>query len=363
MRLVLTGGGTGGHITPALNVARELMECDSKAELLFIGRQGGKENDAVKKFGIRLTELEVYGIKRSLSPSNIKTAIADLRAIRKAKDILKEFKPDAVLGTGGYVCWPVITAAMRMNIPSAIHESNSCPGLVTRLLSKKCSAVLLGYDEAREHVKGARRIVTVGNPVDKALSRQSRLSARAELGLRVDEIFIVSFGGSGGAAVMNSAISELMEHVSSKDARIKHLHATGRAYFEKWNKRSLAGCKVVPYIDDMPKYLKAADIVISRCGAMAVSELSAVGAPSVLIPSPNVTNDHQRRNARILSDRGAAIVLEEAELPYGRLIETVRELSENRGLRDTLSRKIKALSDTSAAKNIIGVLKELSGES
>lgn len=362
MKIILTGGGTGGHVTPALSVAQRLLREDPKTEILFIGRKDGKENDAVKKAGLPLFELEIYGIKRSLNLTNLKRIFKAVSAKRKAKAVIKSFSPDVVLGTGGYVCWPVLSAAKDLGIPTAIHESNTCPGLVTRVLSRRSTAVLLNYGETANHLKRNKNCMTVGNPVNEELYRTRRDDARASLGLTDKSVFILSFGGSGGADVLNKSIAALMKNVSSCMKGVYHLHATGKSYYDKElaEKERLRGCKTVPYIDNMPRYLCAADIVICRCGAMTLSELAAAGCCAVLIPSPNVTADHQRKNAALFCERGAAIMIEESELCDGKLDKTVKELILNKNLRDTLSQRISKLKTPTAAKNIVEILRTIS---
>jgi len=362
MRVLLTGGGTGGHVTPALSVAKILLSRSESTEILFIGRKGGGENSAVKKMNLRLEELEIYGIKRSISPSNLKRAFCALRAVNKAKKIINEFSPDVILGTGGYVCWPVLVAGRKLGVPTAIHESNASPGLVTRLLSKHCDAVLLNTPQTKEKLKNAKRIITVGNPISPEIYRTSRATARGALGLSCRDIFILSFGGSGGAAALNSAVLELMSKVSSKVPNVRHLHATGKAYYESLctAAEKYPSCKIIPYIENMPIYLRAADIVISRCGAMTISELAAAECCSVLIPSPNVTGDHQRKNAEALSLCGAAIMLEEKNLMNGSLCQTVEKLIFSPSLRMLLSAKISLCKTPDAAEKIADVLAELS---
>ena len=361
MKFLLCGGGTGGHVTPALSVAQKLKELSRDNEIHFIGRLGGRENSAVIKAGIPLSELEIYGIKRSLSFSNVKRVICAISAVKKAKKLIKSFSPDVILGTGGYVCWPVLVAGRRLGIPTAIHESNVYPGLVTRLLAKKCKAVLINKDQTRRYLGRGGRTITVGNPISSEIYRTKRADARRIIGLKSDDVFILSFGGSGGADVFNTAIYGLMREFSAQTRGVTHLHATGRAYYDKWisEKEMPNGCKVTPYIENMPRYLSAADIVITRCGAMTLSELSAAGCCSVLIPSPNVTADHQRKNARELQDSGAAIMIDEMELSDGKLISCVTRLYKTPELRRALSLKIAQHRTPKAADDIAKILCEL----
>ena len=364
MKILLTGGGTGGHVSPALGIASEIMARSAENELLFIGRRGGAENKAVEKMGIQLRELEVYGIKRSLSLSNLKRIFCAIKAIKEAKRIILDFSPDAVLGTGGYVCWPVLKAAKRLGIPTLIHESNEAPGLVTKLLSKKCNAVLVNCKTTARYLKGAKRIETVGNPINPRFYAANKAMARHRLGIGSGNVLILSFGGSGGADIINRSAKELMRDYVAKENGVKHIHATGRAYFDEWVKDfdTPKNCRVMPYIENMPEYLSAADIVISRCGAMTLSELCAAGACSILIPSPNVTGDHQKKNALGFEEQGAAIMIEEKDLAKGALIKTVDELVKNKERRLELSRRIGRKRTPDAARKTVDIIEELVGK-
>ena len=301
MRLLLCGGGTAGHIIPALAVAEELRRREPKSEILFVGREGGLENEHIKKSGFKQKTLRVYGLKRSFSLDNLTRVREAIKARGEAKKIINEFRPDVILGTGGYVCWPVISAGKRMKIPTAIHESNVYPGLTTKLLAKKCDKIMLNREETKKYLNSGISTVTVGNPIREDFEKISRKNARQKLGVSEKEILIVSFGGSIGAEVMNDVVTETMKEYTSREKDIKHIHATGRRYYEKvkgeLGEANLGKCKIISYIDDMPTALMAADIVICRCGAMTLSEIAEAGVASILIPSPNVTNNHQYKNA------------------------------------------------------------------
>ncbi|MBO5906835.1 MAG: undecaprenyldiphospho-muramoylpentapeptide beta-N-acetylglucosaminyltransferase [Clostridia bacterium] len=360
MKIILTGGGTGGHVLPAVAIAEKIYEKYPNAQILFIGREGGTENRSVTDAKIPLKVLKVMGIKRSLSPSNIKSVYLALSAVGKAKRIIREFKPDAVVGTGGYVCWPVLKAAHRLGIKTYIHESNVSPGLVTRLLSSSCDAVLLNHRETQKYLdEGVKRCV-VGNPLRKSFLNLSREKARHTLGIEKNDIFIVSFGGSGGAKELNDAALNLMRIYSSKTAGIRHLHSTGQKYYDALPKEmrtnKSGGTKIVPYIKNMPEVLLASDIVICRAGAMTLSEIAAASACAILIPSPNVTDNHQYKNAELLSRDGAAILLKESDLTNESLYECVHSLVDNEKERKKMSKCIQRFANLHSAERIVEIL-------
>lgn len=360
MRLLLCGGGTAGHINPAIAIAEEMKRNDPNAQILFIGREGGKENEHVIKSGFKQKTLRVYGLKRSFTFENINRIKSAIKAKKEAEKIIRDFKPDVILGTGGYVCWPVLSAGRRLKIPTAIHESNIYPGLTTRMLSGKCDMVMLNHEETKKYLKPRVKSVTVGNPIRADFSKISPKAARARLGVTDEEILIVSFGGSIGAQRINEVIIEVIKEYSSVDPKIKHIHATGRAYYSETirglDKTSFEGCKILPYIDDMPSALLSADIVICRCGAMTISEIAAAGVCSILIPSPNVTNNHQFKNAELLKKHSAAIVLEEKNLSKESLIKLIKELKIDKNGRKTRAKNIKAFFTPEAAKMILNEL-------
>lgn len=360
MKIILTGGGTGGHVLPAVAIAQKLTEKYKDTQILFIGRLGGDENKEVIRAGLELREIEVYGIQRRLTLKNIRSVLVALRSAKEARRIIKEFAPDIVVGTGGYVCWPVLRAAQGMKIPTMIHESNVCPGLVTRLLSPRCNATLLNHKQTVGYLRQGCVTHTVGNPLRKAFYTASRAEARRRLSLLRDDVLVVSFGGSGGAQKMNECITELMKEYSSSNRKIKHIHATGRKYYEKYRGivQTSRRCKTVPYIDDMPTYLKAADVVICRAGAMTLSEISAAGCPAILIPSPNVTDNHQYKNASLLSSAGAAILIEERELTVELLKSKVDMLAQHPDMRKDMSKCIEKFANSNSADTIADLIKE-----
>ena len=363
MDIILTGGGTAGHVSPALAIAEEILDNDPKSRILFIGREGGGENAAVLKAGLELKTLNIQGIKRKLTLDNARRIYHALRARREAKSIIREFKPDVILGTGGYVCWPVIRAGAKLGIPTAIHESNITPGLTTRLLSTKCKRVFLNHEDTKKYLSQRANTLTVGNPLRKDFKKIKRNDARRTLGIKEDEIFILSFGGSIGAEKLNEVVLEVMQSYSLSDKKIRHIHATGKRYFDSVKNTPLArgerGCKVLPYIDNMPTMLSAADIVISRAGAMTISEISAVGVASILVPSPNVSDNHQLKNAQKLKEVGAALMIEEKNLTVESLKNSINDLKNDENGRKNRAKRILGFSSPDAQKRIVKELKSV----
>ena len=356
MRIIFTGGGTVGHVSPAIAIAEEFAERYPNSEMLFVGREGGAENEIVKGTGMKVEALRIRGLERKITARNFLAVRDAVRSRSAAKKIIQEFNADIVVGTGGYVCWPVISAARSMGIFTVMHESNAVLGLTSRLLFKKVDLCLLGQNIAQ---KGAE---FVGNPIRKSFGSIDRRSARSTLGLGQQDLLIVSVGGSIGAQKLNDACIELMRTYSQKNKRVHHIHSCGRRYYGEIEKELGAmkdgRCKAVPYISDMPAYLHAADLVISRCGAMTLSEIGFCGTPSVLIPSPNVTNDHQRKNAEQFLRSGASLVIEEKDLDSEALRTSVDKILSDRNKRIRMSKCAKNCIEEHAASKCVDAIME-----
>ena len=363
MRIILCGGGTAGHINPAIAVAEEILDGEPASEILFIGRDGGGENELVRRAGISLQTIPIRGLVRSLSTENLTRIREALRARHQAERIIKEFKPDVILGTGGYVCWPVISAGRALGIPVAIHESNITPGLTTKLLARGCDAVFLGHEGTKKYLNKKARTFVVGTPLRKEFTKLTRGECRKKLGLKENDVLLISFGGSIGADKINRAMIEVMKSYSTKDDRITHIHATGERYYKSlpnedknYDKNK---CKITAYIDNMPTLMRAADIAVCRSGAMTITELCAAGVTPILIPSPNVTANHQYTNARLLADQDAAEIMEEKNLTAKGLTEAINRLKIDKNGRKNKAKKLRRLYDPRAAKNIVKRLKLL----
>ncbi len=324
MRVLLAAGGTAGHINPALAIADRLKEIEKDCEILFVGNESGMESRLVRAAGYNFAPIRVKGFYRSFSPTailhNIQAATLSVTSQFQSKKILREWKPDICIGTGGYVSGPIILQAAKAGIKTLIHEQNAFPGMTTKILAKSVDRVLFGTKRGAEIINMPLKTAVVGNPVNSKILTTDRASARAELTLQEDDIFILSFGGSLGAWPVSLEILSVFEKLSSRE-NIKFSHATGRGDYQKFKEemknRNLSGQKnieVREYFDNMPTLLAAADLVICRAGAMTLSELEAAGRASILIPSPYVAENHQYHNAKVLSDNGAAILIEQKEL-------------------------------------------------
>ena len=339
MNAIICGGGTAGHITPGLSIAEIISNKEKDSDILFVGRTDGEENRSINERGYKLRTINIYPIERKITIKNIKSIFALKKALSASKKIINEFNPDIVIGTGGYVCWPMIKAAQSMNIPTVLHESNTTPGLATKTLSEYATQVMLNFSQTQKELKRKDNISVVGNPIPENFSKISRTEARKRLGIKDGTLFILSFGGSGGAKKINDVSIKMMRNFCSKATDINHIHATGRKYYDEIKKalpsysKGYMGCKIVDYINDMALYMKAADIVISRCGAMTISEIIECGCVPILIPSPNVTNNHQYKNAKILTDTRCALMIEESELNEASLTDAVTYLKNNKAER------------------------------
>ena len=372
MRVLITGGGTGGHVNPALAIANTIKQNDPDAVIAYVGTKRGIENKLVPKAGYPMYYVDVKGIKRSLSPSNIKAAYLALTSPIKAKKIIREFRPDIVVGTGGYVSWPVVKAASQMGIPTALHESNAIAGVAVKMLQKSVDRIYLNFEKTGESLSCDRaKLMKVGNPILGGFSSMTREEARKKLGIPDKYKYVIlSYAGSMGAEKVNDAVLCLMREFTAKHPEVYHIHATGSIELElctsQFKEMGLDKCENIElceYIYDMPVRMAAADITINRAGAMTISELAATGKCSIFIPSPNVAENHQYKNAKVLSDAGAAALFEEKDLVDGAkpLIEEVEKLLSDGGekLRAERSEKIRQFAVSDANKLIYNDLVKL----
>lgn len=347
MNILICGGGTAGHINPALAIAKKLQSEMPDAKIAFVGTPKGLENRLVAGEGFSLYHIKVMGFARRLTLKNIGAAYYALKSPHDAAKILRDFAPNLVIGTGGYVSWPVLRAAAKRKIPTAIHEQNALPGMTTRLLAKLVNLVFVSYEGSRKYLEcDPKKIVFTGNPLRPELRTVRRESARRQL--KIDGKFILAFGGSLGAAHVNEALYDFEETVSSSDG-ICMTHALGsRAWAADREILREKGLTQKPfltlteYIDNMPTLMAAADLVICRAGALTLAELSYLGTPAILIPSPYVADNHQFKNAAVFRDAGAALLIEEKDLASGALVSAIRDLLSDRvklmSMRRTMAR-------------------------
>lgn len=362
MRAIIAGGGTTGHITPGISIAETILSHEKESDILFIGREGGDENGIIKQRGFKLKTLKISGFSRKVTAKNVMSAFHAATALSVSRKIIKEFCPDIVIGTGGYVCWPVLKAAQMAKIPTVLHESNVVPGLCTRMLAPRCTRVFLNFPGSEKELKRNDNVAIVGNPILSGLIHETREGARKRLGISGSEFMILSFGGSGGAELINKHAIALMQNYCMRVGRVRHVHATGKKYYTAIKSAYPAlisgrcGCIIYPFIEDMATYMRAADIVICRCGAMTLSELASAGTVPILIPSPNVTDNHQYKNGKLFVDRGAALMIEESELNDRTLTDAVRYLENNPQLRRKMRSKLTEFSTDNSRELIYSQL-------
>lgn len=335
MKVLLAGGGTAGHINPALAIAGKLLAEKPDTEIAFVGTPSGLENRLVPAAGFPLYHVKVMGLQRRLTLKNFKALYYALKSPHDAKKILRTFKPDLVVGTGGYVSWPVLNAAAKAGIPTAIHEANALPGLTTKMLSKKVDLVFLSFEESEKHLDcSVDKLVLTGNPLRAELYRVVREEERARLGLKKKDRYVLAFGGSLGARRLNETLFRFEQSLTEEE-NVVVCHALGKTSYAKaleentLQEMGLADKKnvqIMEYIDDMPGRMAAADLVICRAGALTLSELAFLKKPAILVPSPYVADDHQHKNAVVFRDGGAARLVTEEELSGDKLLECAREL-------------------------------------
>ncbi|MBR3997823.1 MAG: UDP-N-acetylglucosamine--N-acetylmuramyl-(pentapeptide) pyrophosphoryl-undecaprenol N-acetylglucosamine transferase [Clostridia bacterium] len=372
MRVLMTGGGTGGHVNPALAIANTIKTNDPDAVIEYVGTKKGIENKLVPKAGYKLHHVEVQGLRRSFSPANLKAAYLAVTSPKKAKAIIEEFKPDLVVGTGGYVSWPVVKAAADMGIPTALHESNAIAGVAVKMLQKCVDRIYLNFEKTGESLSvEPEKLMKVGNPVMGGFSSLTREDARKKLGIDDKYKYIIlSYAGSMGAEKVNDAVLCLMREFTAKHPEVYHIHATGSIELElctsQFKEMGLDKCENIElceYIYDMPVKMAAADLTINRAGAMTVSELAITKKAAIFIPSPNVAENHQYKNAKVLADAGAAGLFEEKDLTDGAkpLIAEVEKLLSPEGeeIRKNMSEKIRDFAVPESNKLIYNDLCEL----
>jgi len=362
LRIIFAGGGTAGHINPALAIARHFQRKHPDSEILFIGTRKGLETGLVPREGFRLEFITVRGFRRKLSLSNL-TAVKELgQGILQARRIIRQFKPDLVIGTGGYVCGPVLFVASRMHIPTLIHEQNAFPGVTNKLLARFVDAVAISFKESAKYFTSATRLVHTGNPIRMELFDTDRASARNRLGIDRDKPLVVFSAGSRGAGKINDAIVDMLKNYYKKgDFQI--ICSTGEANYEEI-KQKLEGSvfpsvNIVPYIYDAAGVYNAADLMVCRAGAITTSELTVLGLPSVLVPSPNVTANHQEYNARALERDGAAVVILDKDLTGKLLYQQINGLLKDRDQLSKMSKNAKKIGISNAVDRIYSLAREI----
>lgn len=361
MKIVISGGGTGGHIYPALALVREIQKETNDAEFLYIGTTNGLESKIVPRENIHFKSIHITGFKRKLSVENLKTVLRFIKGARDSKRILKEFKPDIVIGTGGYVCGPVVYAAAKLKIPTIIHEQNSVPGLTNKFLSRYVNKIAVCFEDAKDYFP-ENKVVFTGNPRATEVIGKDGVQGRLSAGLSATMPTVLIFGGSRGARPINEAVVKSLSDLAKKPYQV--LYITGDVHFEDVKKEAeLAGSPenviIKPFIHNMPEVLSGIDLVVSRAGATTLAELTSLGIPSILIPSPYVTNNHQEKNARSLSDKGAAELLLEKDLNSKSLVKYIDMILLDKEKLNNMKMKARKMGVPDSAQRLFSVMKQL----
>ncbi|MDP4179777.1 MAG: undecaprenyldiphospho-muramoylpentapeptide beta-N-acetylglucosaminyltransferase [Bacillota bacterium] len=354
MKVLIAGGGTAGHINPGLAIAKYIKAQKPDTEIVFVGTQKGLETKLVPREGFELKTIRVRGFRRKLSKDTI-VAIKELfQGYYEARRIVARYKPDIVIGTGGYVCGPVVFSASLKKVPTLIHEQNAFPGVTNRILSRFADVTAISFKESEKFFKSAKKLILTGNPIREEMLKVSREKARQKLSLD-NKPFVVIFGGSRGAETVNNTVVEMLK-TNYKEGDFRMIFATGENQYskviEKLGDAKFNSVEVAPYIFDMANIMAAADLVVCRAGAITISELTALGVPSIMIPSPYVTANHQEHNARALEKQGAALVILEKELSGQLLYKKIRDVINDKNKLQEMAKNAKSVSVIDAAEKI-----------
>ncbi|MFZ3588016.1 undecaprenyldiphospho-muramoylpentapeptide beta-N-acetylglucosaminyltransferase [Bacillus sp. DJP31] len=360
MKILISGGGTGGHIYPALALIKEIKKQDPNALFLYIGTETGLEKKIVEKEGIPFKSIHITGFKRKLSFENVKTILRFLKGVQDSKKMIKSFQPDIVIGTGGFVCGPVVYAAAKLKVPTIIHEQNSVPGLTNKFLSKYVDNVAICFQEATPFFP-KEKVSLTGNPRATEVVQHVPVK-KAELGLNPNKKTVMIVGGSRGARPINDACVKALQSFKKKDYQV--LYITGEVHYDKVVEEvekvgNPPNVIIKPFLHNMPDYLKNIDLIVARAGATTLSEITALGVPSILIPSPYVTNNHQEKNARALEQNGAAIVIVEPELSGEVLLHEIDGIIGNTVKWNDMSSKSLELGIPDASSRLYRLIKKL----
>ena len=371
MNVIFTCGGTGGHINPAIAVANLIKERNPGCNILFIGAKGHMEEQLVPKAGYRLECLPGSGLSRGKNLAAIKKNIKAVKcvfdAVGQCKRIIKEFQPDVIIGTGGYASFPALYAGSKLGIPTCVHEANAVPGLTTKLAANVADRVLVCFEESRKYYKNPEKVEVVGMPIRREFWETDRQKAREELGIG-DKPLLVSTFGSQGARAMNQMVADMFSLEQEDGFPVHHIHAVG-SFGWGWMPDlvkdkgvDLKNCPAIDmreYIYNMPTVLAAADVVIGRAGSGTCNEIAAAGVPCILIPSPNVTNNHQEKNARVLESGGGAVVLLEQECSAKRVYQEIMNLLRDSRRSSEMSKNLRSMAVSDSADRICRIAEKL----
>lgn len=362
MKVIISGGGTAGHINPGLAIARYIKKKEPDAEILFVGTERGLETKLVPRENFEIKMIKVRGFRRKLSEDTFVAVKELFQGLSEARKIIKDYKPDLVIGTGGYVCGPVLFNASRMKIPTLIHEQNAFPGVTNKILSKFVDRVAISFKESEKYFMDRSKVVFTGNPIRSEMLEVDRETARKKLGIPKNVPLVVIFGGSRGAENINSTVAELIKK-HKNELGFHLIYATGEAQFDDTMENigdvKSQNINILPYIFDMGNTMAAADLVVCRAGAITISELTALGVPSIMIPSPYVTANHQEHNARALEQQEAAVVILEKNLKQDILYEQITKLLKDNDVLAKMGKNARKMGITNATEKIYIMMKDI----
>ncbi len=369
MKVIIAAAGTAGHINPGLAIANKIKEEEKDSEIIFIGTTRGLENDLVPRAGFKLRTIEAYGLSKEISINNLKRICKTIKGFGEAKKIIKEFKPDIVIGTGGYICGAVITQAHKLNIPTLLHESNAFPGKAVKMLANKTDKILVSFKDAIDRIPKAKKIIYTGTPI-KIQKKEFTISEKEKIvknvGLNLLKPIVLIFGGSQGAQKINDAIVSIIKNKLNKNYQI--IWATGPKQYdrikeiledENININNIKNTKIVPYIYNMEEIMNVSNLIIARSGAMTVTEIANLGKPSILIPLPNVSGDHQLYNAKVLEKVGAAKITLNDELEGNDLNEKIESIILDKNKENQMSKNALKIATKDVEKKIYKEIKML----
>lgn len=369
MRAIIAAAGTGGHINPGLAIANKIIEKEKDSDIIFIGTNRGLETDLVPRSGYKLRTINAHGLERKITIQNIKNLFETYKSIKEAKEIIKEFKPDILIGTGGYICVPTVIATKKLGIPVILHESNAFPGIAVKLFKNKADKILVGFKDAKERLDNKENVIVTGNPIkikkiDYTESQKEKI--KTDLGLALDKPVVLVFGGSQGAQSINRSFIEIIVNKKNKNYQI--MWAAGPEQYSKIKEKlneinidinNIENAKIVPYIYNMEEVMNISDLVVCRSGAMTITEVSVVGKPAIFIPFPFATENHQEYNARVLEKVGAAKIILDKDINSELLGNTINKIIKNKKSLEEMGKNAEKVAIPNVEENIYKEIKEV----
>lgn len=369
MKCILSGGGTGGHLYPALAIAEKILSEEPDSEILFVGSKDSIEADVVPKMGYKFVSIPTERLNIGEGPLqkmaiNAKVGMSNLAGVAKATAIVRKFKPDAVVGTGGFVCFPTLFAAQMAKYPTYVHEQNAVPGRANKALAKGAKKIFVGFKGAEDSFGYPEKTMFTGNPVRKEFFNLNKAASREKLGIPMDDMVVFAFGGSLGARNINNIALRYMKHISGKSGRTLLMGTGGRHYDECIDRCKAEGVeitkniKIESYIENMTDYLAASDLMICRAGALSLAEIITAGKPSIIIPIPNTVGNHQYYNAKAIADAGGAFLVEEKDLDIDDICEKIEYLASNKAVLKNMGEICQGMASQDAADIIYREIKK-----